>query len=477
MCFEEALKVLDDLVYAKRGKHLSEAEKILVEGAWHDKGYGEIANNSTYSINYLQRDVAPQLWDLLSDLIGSGKKVGKKKLRYIIEQSLTKPNSYYLPDVEQPKAFNTLLNVYGGHLPKISSFYGRVEELDILKQWITQQRGVVLVGAAGIGKSALVAKLIEEIRTKPQYGFECFIWKSVSYAPLLPDLVTDLLKLLANPLETELKFSESTQANVAMLIERLRSRRSLVVLDAAEALLQGNRNNRFNPYGEQHSEYGLFFRRLVESQHQSCLILNSQSPFSDLASLNAQGRPVSTLKLEGLDANAAMQLLNAKGLTQPEECSELIQKYRGNPLELVTVANKIQRFFGGTEEFFKNHKTTFMSPHSQAMLNQLFGQAGLLSELQRQIMIYLAEEISKSIAPVGFTKLVSDLSNNDHKGSLSTSELIEALEELEERSLIERGENSVNKEASFTLRPVVKKYIMTDPLGLVRKSANTIKSA
>ena len=118
-----------------------------------------------------------------------------------------------------------------------------------------------------------------------------------------------------------------------------------------------------------------------------------------------------------------------------------------------------------------------MSPHSQAMLNQLFGQAGLLSELQRQIMIYLAEEISKSIATVGFTKLVSDLSNNDHKGSLSTSELIEALEELEERSLIERGENSVNKEASFTLRPVVKKYIMTDPLGLVRKSANTIKSA
>jgi hypothetical protein len=53
---------------------------------------------------------------------------------------------------------------------------------------------------------------------------------------------------------------------------------------------------------------------------------------------------------------------------------------------------------------------------------------------------------------------------------VSTLELIKALENLEKQSLIESNKNPVTKEISFTLQPVIKKYILTDPQGLVRVS-------
>jgi hypothetical protein len=48
--------------------------------------------------------------------------------------------------------------------------------------------------------------------------------------------------------------------------------------------------------------------------------------------------------------------------------------------------------------------------------------------------------------------------------------LITDLEKLERLSLIESGKDNTTKEITFTLQPVVKKYIKTDPAGLVHPS-------
>lgn len=476
MRFEDALKVLDDLVYAKRGKHLSNPEKILIEGAWYDRGYDEIANNSPYSVNYLQRDIAPQLWNLLSEVIGNGRKFGKKKLRHFLEQKLAKPNSYYLADVKQPKAFDTLPYIIGGQPPEVSNFYGRSKELDQLKVWMLKQRCIVLTGAAGIGKSTLAAELVKIVSAEPEVRFDSCIWKSVSYAPLLQDVVTELIKL-TSPLKTDLELPGYTQAKISLLLERLRENRFLLVFDAAEALLQGDRNNSFNPYGERYADYKLFFQRLVEEQHQSCLLLISREPFNDLTLLEAGGRPVSSQKLEGLDPQAATQLLQSLGLTDREECSNLINKYWGNPSDLEKVVNRIQLLFGASNErFLKQYKTTVIGSQSQASLDELFSQSGFLNELQRQIMIYIAEETLKNPNPISFTKLANDFKNHQEvKGS--ELKLSDALIKLKERSLIERIEDPMTKQVGFAQRPVVRKYILTDPQGLVRKSSTTTKSA
>ncbi|MBC1225240.1 hypothetical protein GNF09_36370, partial [Nostoc sp. UCD120] len=70
---------------------------------------------------------------------------------------------------------------------------------------------------------------------------------------------------------------------------------------------------------------------------------------------------------------------------------------------------------------------------------------------------------------ISFSKLLIEL-NQTQEISISTSELITALEGLEKNSLIESSKDPTTKEISFTLQPVIKKYITTDPMGLVHTS-------
>lgn len=392
--FEEALKLADDLVFAKTGKRLSQAEIIVMEGAWHDKDYEEIGGNSAYSVNYLQRNVAPQLWNLLSEVFGNEARIGKKKLRYFLEQVLQK---YYLQsfsDTKQHSSFNTPPHVIGGQPPDLSSFYGRAAELTKLREWVVKKRCVALIGAAGIGKSALAAKLIDKISADPQSGFDCFVWKSVHYAPPLENLVTDLIGLLADPLELEPDLPAYTQAKVSVLFKYLQSRRCLVVLDGVEAILKGDRNNSFNPYGEQYVEYGIFFRRIVEELQQSCLVLTSREPFNDLKRLQLAGRPYYSLKLEGLELEDATQVLRYQDLTGEGSWDKLIQTYLGNPLALELAANRIKDFFAGNVEKFFECQTSLMSDFFQESLQELFGVEGRLTNLEKRVATYLAEQLS-----------------------------------------------------------------------------------
>lgn len=459
--FEEALIVANHLVLAERHTYLSEAEVLVIEGAWNNKEYQELSNNSIYSLNYLQRRIAPPLWNMFSKTIGNGERIVKKNLRYFLEQVTKKYKYQDILSKEQTHPVNKLVPIIGSKLPDVSNFYGREHELTRLKELVVRQRCVLLAGVAGIGKSALAAKLVAELTIESKPTFDCLIWKSVAHAPLIQELITDLIRLI-KPLESSSNLLEhSSKPMISVLINQLQSRRCLLVLDASEALFQ--RNN-----FQHRLEYGLFFRRLTEELSESCVLLTSRVFPDQLESLIAAELPIDFLRIEGLEVNAALQLLSSKGLTDKEKCNKLIKTYRGNPTELKAVANRIHHFFASSAEKFFENPTTLVSDQFQEMLNQVFSQQ-VLSKTQRQIMIYLAEELTLDSSPINFTKLLIDM-NNKQKELMSTSDLIRALEVLEKNSLIESNRDSVTKEISFTLQPVIKKYILTDPLGLVHTS-------
>lgn len=470
MNFEEAFKVIDGLVVAKAGRHLDQAEKIIIEAAWEDKDYKEIAQKSPYSVERLQRDVGRKLWILLTGVLGNGEKVTKKRLRSILERKLTAPALPTLSNVSLSTHWNTLPQVIGGQPPDVSNFYGRGPELAMLKELTVENRCVALIGGAGIGKSALAAKLMEVVRA--DLLFDRFVWRSIHYGPLLQDLVTDLLKILAPDLAGDLP--DSTQAKVSLFVGLLQSRRCLLVLDAAEAVVQGNRNTSLNPYGDQYADYGVFLRRIVEEQHQSCLILTSREPFIDISYLQRKGQPARSMKVEGLGKDA-MPILQQKLLTDEKKWGDLIQVYRGNPLALQMVASRIQEFFGGSVENFLNCRTTLMSDLFQETLDEQFGSEGRLTNLERQIMGYLAEELAKGPDSITFTKMLSDIKMKA-KLLVSTSEIIEALAALNDRSLVERTKSN-NGDVLLTLQPVIKKYVLTDPSGLVQAPFQNAESA
>jgi energy-coupling factor transporter ATP-binding protein EcfA2 len=457
--FEEAFIIVDDLVLAKRGKRLSDAEILVMRGAWDNKEFVEIAENSPYSANYLQRRLAPQMWDLLSEIIGDGERVGKRKLRYFLEQATQKYSIESALNKEQVLFSGDFIQKIEGELPNLSNFYGRVQELSHLKELIAKQRCVSLIGVPGIGKSTLAVKLLTELSVESQPKFDCLIWKSVAHAPLLQDLLVELMQLI-RPLETSSSLPEFTQAMITELVKQLKSRRCLLVLDEFDTLFQ---KNSF----EQRLDYRIFFRRLVEEQHQSRLLLTSRVLPDEFDSLLSAKRHIQWVRVEGLDTDAAMNFLAAQGLTDKQKCNELINTYRGNPLELKTVAERINQFFGGSTKIFFQHKTTFFSSELQSMLDEAFGQ--VLNEIQKQIMIYLAEKIASNSKHLSFVEIINDL-NQKYKVLVSTSELIKALEKLERLSLIESNKDPITKEISFTLQPVIKKYIKTDPQGLVHTS-------
>ncbi|GAX38948.1 NACHT domain-containing protein [Nodularia sp. NIES-3585] len=464
--FDEALVVVNDLILTERGKGLSEAEIIVMKGAWNNLDYEEIANQSTYTLNYLQRVVGARLWDTLSKTIGNGERLTKKKLRFFLEQ-LVKNNTTPSLSSNEDKYSSKTIEIAGRNLPDLSTFYGRTKELGYLKELINKERCVTLIGVAGIGKSTLAAQLLSELSTNTHPNFDCLIWKSVAHAPSFQELLAELIDLI-QPLEaSSSNLPKYSQGMVSVLIKHMQTRPCLLVLDEYDFLLKTTDLN-------QRLEYSLFFRRFIEELDKSCLLLTSRFLPGEIENMIEAERPIKLLKLEGLDTDSAIKILSDKGVLVQENCNELIEIYRGNPSELKAVANRINYFFNGNLELFFKNKTTLVSSKFEIMLNETFGQ--LLNQFQREILIYIAEEIVLTSQPVNFSKLLNDIKQKSLLFT-STLETIKALEKLEIQSLIESSKDPKTNEIRFTLQPVIKKYMKLDPLGLVHTSNSSSKLA
>ncbi|MFB2771883.1 NB-ARC domain-containing protein [Pelatocladus sp. BLCC-F211] len=425
----EAIKIVDELLATKKGKHLREPEIVVIKGAWRDETYEQMAQQSIYKDKYLQHSVASDLWKLLSELLGN--EVCKKNLRICLQELVKK----------RDRRLSVRLL---GEPPLISRFFGREAELRELKAEIVQKRLVFVYGEPGIGKSALVARVVADISQE----FDLLVWKSVAHSPSLEDLVANLHRML----------NLEGQPSPSCLINQLRSHSCLLVLDGVEAILSNY---------SQRIEYIRFFLRLIDELDRIRLILTSRESFTEINILS-KSCPIFTKKIEGLDIRAGIQIFRDKGLTVEQESTqivELIKHYRGNPLELESVADKIYDLFGGDINAFWEFKTTFISEELEVALNEIFAQRDLKS-LQREILIYLAEELSKKPnEPIKISDILKSFVQNF---GAEKSTVIDALGDLVRRQIIEVIKNSSNSQACYILAPGVKKYILSDPLKLVR---------
>jgi len=324
-----------------------------------------------------------------------------------------------------------------GEAPDIPVFYGRHEELTTLEQWIVSDRCrlVALLGMGGIGKTALCVRLTEQI----QGEFEYVIWRSLRHAPPLEAILGSLISFLSN--------QQESQPDLSRLVNYLRSSRCLVVLDEADAILCSP----VGYYREGYEKYGELLRWVGEKEHQSCLVLVTQEKPIEIALQEGDMRPVRSLQLCSL-GEAAQEILRENGLSyKAEEAQKLIQIYGGNPLSLKLVSTTIQNLFRGSVSEYLKHNTIIILNEIRQILEQHFTR---LSALEKRIMYELA------IHPAPLS--ISNLTENT---SLTGSEIIEALDSLERRCLIEKAtptlieKSKVANEVLFTLQPVVMKYV------------------
>lgn len=328
-----------------------------------------------------------------------------------------------------------------GEAPESSIFYGRTQELATLQQWILQDRCrlVTVLGMGGIGKTALAVKLVESIQDQ----FEYFIWRSLRYPQSIEAILVEFSQFLSPKQKPNISASIGTQ--LSEFIDCLRKHRCLLVLDNFEAILRDGESSGetvgYSPGNYQlgYEAYGELIKRVGESQHQSSLLLISREKSIEMASI-----PGHSLQVNGLLEADAREILRTKGLSGEDKWGTLINLYRGNPLALNIVSATIQELFNSdVAEFLKQN--TLVITGITDILEQQFNR---LSDLEINIVYWLA--IHRQA--VGLSQLQTDILSPVKK-----SELIEALQALSWRSLIEKCPES--SEVLFTLSPVVMKYV------------------
>jgi WD40 repeat protein len=229
-----------------------------------------------------------------------------------------------------------------------------------------------------------------------------------------------------------------------VLLEVLRERRCLLVLDNVETVLEPGATTA--RYRAGYEGYGAVLRQIGESAHQSALLLTGREAPPELALL-AGAAPVRTLRLGGLDLAACRALLHGKGLMGEDAAWQgLVSRYGGNPLALSLVGQSIAELFGGDIDAMLAYAVETFGAVFGGIRRLLEEQFERLSPLEQSLLYWLAVERE----PVGVAALRRDLAAGARPG-----QVLEALEALGRRSLLERGA----ERATHTLQPVVLEYV------------------
>ncbi|MEG4425112.1 MULTISPECIES: NB-ARC domain-containing protein [unclassified Microcoleus] len=446
MNLKEVIKLADDLVFARTGKHLNDLQEKILHGTWEDEDYKEIAKAVNRSEDRV-REVGMELWQTLSQELG--KRVTKSNFRSTFSHFEQHHNqsSYmicghtlYLTDIpnstpsteqtSNPQQTRTLHQDLS-EMPELGDFYDRTPELDTLTTWILQQssRLIALTGISGIGKTSLAVQLVQQIKDEFDYA----VWYTLDEFPTIDKFQYNLIQLFS---QSEKQYLSPTSQKRLPLIKCLQNHRCLVVLDDVHNLFcSGELAGKYKPECE---EYRSLFKQIEKLSHPCCFLLIGWEQPREVTQVKSQNTLIRTLQLNGLDIAAGREILRDYGLEESDNSEALIHRYQGNPLWLKSVGNLIEELGISATELLLDD-TILLPEDLKDVLQQQYDRT---SELEKQVMSLLARENQ----PVNLAKLLQ-------KGQISSSDLLNALQSLSRRCLIEK------QQSLYTLPPVLRQYI------------------
>src|SRR5262249_50808735 len=136
---------------------------------------------------------------------------------------------------------------------------------------------------------------------------------------------------------------------IRLLVELLRERRCLLVLDNLESLLEPfDSEGRFR---ETFVGYRAILQAIAETWHQSCLILTSRERSPDLGLVT--GGPVRSLEVGGLTVDASRAVVRDRQLSGTDlDWADFVKRCGGNALLLKMTSETVRSVFSGRIDEF-----------------------------------------------------------------------------------------------------------------------------
>ncbi len=448
MTTDEALGLLDTLL---QEHSLRDLQEVVFRYSWEGRTYPQIAQQVGYDTGYI-RDIGYELWRRLTQTLGE--RVTKNNVHVVLRRQFNRQSRPVDPSVQETAESPYGQHQYWGERIDVSTFWGRETELRLLEQWINGASGrtqihprcrlLSLVGMGGIGKTALAAKLTEQL----QGEFDTLFWQSLRNAPPLDKVLSPLIAILSRQQQTIPL--ETLDAQISQVMEYLRTSRCLLIFDNFESILSANPSSSSNSwsssqagsYREGYESYGELLRRVGTERHTSCLLLTSREKPQTLIPLEGESSSVQTLELRDLGEREVQEICTTHSCyaTEQSDWHHLKQHYSGNPLAIKIAATTIRDLFDGSIAAFLEQGVILFEGIS-ALLAQQFDR---LCPMEKQVMYWLAIHREG----VSIAELLVDFMPHGFR-----SQLLGALQSLGHRSLIEKSAGH------FTLQPVVMEYV------------------
>ena len=107
MAFNEVLRLIDNLVFNKTGKHLDNLQRAILQATWDSEKYSKIAQDYNCTKRHVG-NVASKLWQLISE--ETEEKIQKSNFRAAMERY-------------QIYNFSSIFNFKGKNYPKIEESF------------------------------------------------------------------------------------------------------------------------------------------------------------------------------------------------------------------------------------------------------------------------------------------------------------------------------------------------------------------
>jgi NB-ARC domain len=456
MDVSQVVTIADKLVFQSRNKHLNDLERSIIEGVCEGRKYKDIAARRIPPCTeaYVS-ETAANLWKTISEDLGENVKrsnfkstIERHQAEFALSNEFVQVGylnlcSQITINNQRREFYSPLKNrtntpQYLKTIPDVVPVYGRNQELDSLKQWILteQSRSIVISGTAGIGKTALARQLLEDIKGE----FDEIVWQNLgcqrSVAEFIDRNLLSSLNIEALP-EPPLDL----EARMSLLLEHFREHRCLIVLDDVDQLfssgeLAGN-------YTEEYREYRELFRRIWETNHQSCVLLLSREEPSELAVVLGNNSSIYSLLLDGL-GEGGREIFRARDLSDEDRWDYVIEYLGGNPAYLESVALAINKLFGGKVSEFCKYEELFLTEEIGSLLTY---QSNRLSAAEREVMRCLASEA----LPLSISIAIESL-------DISPSDVANAIVSLGRRGLVEQTKTANG--ILLKLRLIVKTFML-----------------